>query len=272
MKKAALLAIVVLVIGIVAASCGGSGAGGGAVKITKDELINGVTASTEQASTYRFKMHIVLNEKGTSGGESGEVNLNYDSTGAFDKVDQEMQMDMNMSGSFKGAGEPEQMTGRMRIYWLGDTFYVGTQEDGSPEVWVKSDETETLRQSEDLMSQYVEIVRGADVKILGLEEVEGVTCYVAEIYPDMGKLLDLLGSQLGSNMPIPLTEDSIGNFLCKGWYAQDTFFPMKGYQEYDLNLEEGSDKLTGDVTASILLYDYNKPVSINLPPEAKQAK
>jgi hypothetical protein len=85
----------------------------------------------------------------------------------------------------------------------------------------------------------------------------------------MDKLLDLLGSQFGSSMPIPLTKDSISNFLCKGWYAQDTFLQMKGYQEYDFNSEEGSDKLTGHITASILLYDYNKPVSINLPPEAK---
>jgi branched-chain amino acid transport system substrate-binding protein len=234
---------------------------------TSDELINGVIAGIEKASTYRFEMNTALNAKGTSQGDYGELNFDSNSSGAVDKVDQEMQMEVNASGSFRGAPESEQWTGRMRTYAQDDTIYVGTQEDGSAEKWVISGATEAIWHSEDFLSKWAEIIRGADIKVLGTEKVEGISCYVAEIYPDLGKLLDLLGSQFGSSMPIRLKGEYMSNFLCKGWYAQDTFLPMKGYQEYDLNIREGSDNLTGHVTASLLFHDYNEPISIILPPE-----
>jgi hypothetical protein len=56
------------------------------------------------------------------------------------------------------------MTGRMRTYLLGGTIYVGTQEDGSAEEWVSSDATEALRQSADMLSKNVDIIRGAESK------------------------------------------------------------------------------------------------------------
>lgn len=269
MKKTVVLAIVVLVMGIVAAFCGGCSGGGGAAQITEEELIEGVTTSAEKASSYRFEIDGVIDMKGTSEGEYAEVSFIADGTGAADEVAREMQMDMNIRGNLKEAGEQERMTARLRMYLLGDTVYLGTQEDGGAEEWVTADATEALRQSRDLLSQNVDIVRGADVKVLGTENVKGVTCHVAEIHPDLDKLLDLMGSLYGSGMPIPLTSDTVSDFRCKGWYAKDSFFPMKLYQEYDLNFKEGADKVAGHITSNMVLYDYNKPVSIVLPPEAK---
>jgi hypothetical protein len=57
-----------------------------------------------------------------------------------------------------------------------------------------------------------------------------------------------------------------------GWFAKDTFFPMKYHQEFDMKADIEGDEATYHFIIDILFYDWNKPVSIELPPEAEEAE
>jgi hypothetical protein len=67
-------------------------------------------------------------------------------------------------------------------------------------------------------------------------------------------------------------------FSVKQWIARDTYLLCKAEIEMVLEMtpeamgfpdEEGS--LTMEIVISLLAYDYNQPVSIELPPEAENA-
>ena len=271
MKRAAILVILVLLIGIATAACGGSDSV--VVEISEQELIEGILASADEQETCRFEMDIDGGIKGTVEGEYGEIDLIVDSTGVIDVVDQEMQAYMSMTTKINVGGQRDQMTVPMRMYFLGDLGYIGAPEGpGQPEEWIKGDVSQELWESQELLSQQTELLRGAEVRLLKTESVKGTPCYVAEITPDMDALYELISSQLMATEDFGLTKDSITGYSAKGWYAKDTFFPMRSHVEYDVTIEVGSDTVTGSYKIDMLFYDYNKPVSIQLPSEAQNAQ
>jgi len=278
MKGMAILVVLVLLMGIAAVACGCGEDGivpltpeDGVMPLTPEELIEGVLASADAQETCRFEMNVNGNLKGTVGGEYGEVGVSVAYVGVLDVVDQEMQADITMTMDVSAAGQSQQMSIPMWMYFLGDMGYIGTQEPGQPVEWIKGDVSQELWESQEFQSQQIELLRGAEVEILGTQSVRGIPCYAAEITPDMEMLLEMVNSMLGSTAGLGLTTDSISNFKCTGWYAQDTYFPMRVYQEYDITIEEGSDRLTGHYTANMVFYNYNEPVSIQLPAAAQGA-
>lgn len=46
---------------------------------------------------------------------------------------------------------------------------------------------------------------------------------------------------------------------------------MRVLQEYEMDLETGGDSLRGHYVSEMTVYDYNNPVSIQLPAEAGDA-
>lgn len=271
MKRAAFLVMLVLLMGIAAVACGGGE--GGVVDITEQELIEAILASVDEQETYRFEMDLDGALKLTVDGEYSEMDSSVDYNGVIDTVDQEMQADMSMTMDSRAGGERERMTIPMRTYFVGDMAYIGAPKGpGQPEEWIKGDVSWELWESQQLLSQQIELLRGAEVRSLRTESVKGTPCYVADISPDMDVLLDMVNSLFGSVMGLGLTKDSISNFKYTGWYAQDTYFPMRSRVEYDLTFEEGDDRLTGHYTVDMVFSDYNEPLSVQLPPEAQDAQ
>lgn len=270
MKGMAFLVVLVLLMGIAAVACGGGECG--VVEITEEELIEGVVASVDAQETCRFEMDVDGNLEGTADGQSVKMTISMDYAGVIDNVDQEMQADMTMAMDLREGNQRQQMTIPMRMYFLGDMGYMGTQVPGQPEEWVKGDVSQELWESQEFLSQQIDLIRGAEVTILRTQSVRGTCCYVAEISPDMEMLLDMVSSLLGGGMGVELTTDSLSNFKYTGWYAQETYFPMQSRVEYDVTFEEEQDRVTGHYTANMVFYDYNKPVSVQLPPEAEGAE
>lgn len=270
MKKVAILVILVLLMGIAAAACGG---GGGAVDITDQELIEGILASIDAQETCRFEIDLDGSLEGTVEGEHGEMQMTINQTGAIDIPDREMQAEISMTTDTRVDGQQQEMTIPIRMYFLGDTGYIGAPPGpGEPEEWIKGAVSQELWEPQELLSQQIELIRGAEVKLLKTESVKGIPCYVAEISPDMDALFEVIRWQLRTTGDFGLTKDSISGYSAKGWYAKDTFFPMRSHVEYDVSIEVGSDTVTGSYKIDMLFYDYNKPVSIQLPSEAQNAQ
>ena len=270
MKRTALLVVLILLIGI-AAACGSGG--GGVVDITEEELVEGILASVYAQETCRFEIDLDGSMEGTVESEHSELDMTMNRTGAIDIVDREMQAQVSVTMEIRTDGQQQEMTTPIRMYFLGDTGYIGAPEGpGQPEAWIKGDVLQEPWAPQKPLSQQIELIRGAEVKLLKTESVKGIPCYVAEITADKDALFELLSSQLGTTGDLGMTKDSITDYSAKGWYAKATFFPMRSHVEYDVTIQVGSDTVTGIYKVDMLFYDYNKPVSIQLPSESQNAQ
>ncbi len=263
-KLFSVILVLSMLLAAVAWGCGGGG-------ITGQELIDGVIASADEQETVRYEMSMVYNMSGTVEGEYGEIDVSVDIDNLVDMADEEMQLDMTTTMSIRADTQTEE-TSTIKEYILGDMAYVGMVSPVAPTEWVKGDVPDDFWELENYVSQQVELLRGAEVEILGAEKVKGISCHVAEISPDMDKILEFMSAQLAQTLPMELTEDSISNYSLKGWYAKGTFFPMKTHQEFDFKFDVGADELVAHYVIDISMYDYNEPVSIELPPEAEEAE
>ena len=267
MKEKIFSAILVLSMLVAATACGS-----GEREITGDELIDGILASIENQESSRLEMGMDFTMSGTFDGEYSEIDYSMDANGVIDMVAQEMQLDMTMSTEVRARTQSEE-TITTKEYILDDMAYVGFVREGLPVEWVRGDVSEDWWESQDYVSSQIALVRGGEAVILGTETVKGIDCYIAEISPDMDELLEYISSQVEQEgLSVEITEDSISNYSQKGWYAKDTFFPMKSRQEFDMKVDIEGNEATYHFIIDTLYYDWNKSVSIELPPEAEEAE
>ena len=129
------------------------------------------------------------------------------------------------------------------------------------------------------------LIKTAEITVLGSEKVRGIDCYVLEVTPDMDKLWELAMQQsdvAGETLPDIADEvirDMFDDYSVKYYVAKNTYFLMRSAIDMTIELtpddlgfpgEEGS--MTMNITMDLLAYDYNLPVSIELPPEAEDAE
>lgn len=266
MSKKIISSALVLLMLVTAIACGS-----GEQQITGEELIDNVFASMENQETCRYEISMVYNMSGTMEGEYGEIDFEWEIAGVMDVQGREMLMDMNTYMNIRADTETEE-TSVIKAYILGDIAYVGLVSEVSPTDWAKGDVSEDFWEVQNYLNQQVELLHDAEVTIVGTEKVGGFSCYVAEISPDEDNLLSFMKERIEKNLPFEITEDSISNYSQKGWYAKDSFFPMKSHQEFDFTFDLGEDELTAHYIIEMLFSDYNKPVSIELPPEAEDAE
>lgn len=247
-----------------------------------DEIIANVTLA--EAETVSFDIDVPLSIKVVGGPEAGTMTASVVGSGVMDMVDEEMQMTMDMEMDIPDEGEQDISAA---IYFVDDWMYLGMDIPGFGEQWLKMEATEDIWQQQCPLEQQLALWEGAvEVKSLGSETVNGVECYVYEINPDMAALSDMLAEGT-SGMGMDLMDfsqfdlaDMYTELSVKEWLAQDSYLPMK--MEIKLVMEVGAedagatggdfDEMTIDVEVNMNFYDYNQPVSIQLPPEALEAE
>jgi hypothetical protein len=244
---------------------------GGGEKITGQELIERVLSNAAEQKTARYEMSMVYNMSGDVEGEYGEMDVSVELDGMFDMRDRKMHLDITSSTTTRADTQTEE-TRRVREYIFGDIAYIGMVSPAGNTEWVKGDVSEDFWELQNYVNQQVELLRDAEVEILGTEKVSGISCYVAEISPNMNKILELMRTQLEQALPLEITEDSVSNYSLKGWFAKDTFYTMRSLQEFDFTFDLGEDQLVAHYVIDVLIYDHNKPVSIELPAEAEDAE
>ena len=136
------------------------------------------------------------------------------------------------------------------------------------------------------LENYIELLKTAQVEVIGSEQVKGVDCYVLQLTPELAELyqtaMDPVGGigRAGMLPPVPeeLLQDMFHSFSVKQWIAKDTYFLMK--VEIDMDIESTPElmdylgeeaEMSIDITISFLAYNYNQPVTIVVPAEALEA-
>jgi outer membrane lipoprotein-sorting protein len=250
------------------------------------EIIDGVIESYDNIKTYQFELDMNMHATGEAEGEALEHTVMMDNSGTLDLENLQMKVDLT-------AGSGDEMIS-VESYIIDGMMYIRTDAIrpaalGEQPMWVKQEahvEIWERMSASSGIENYKDLLRTAQVEVIGSEKVGGIDCYVLQLDPEKAELyqtaMDPVGGigQAGMLPPVPeeLLQEMFSSFSVKQWVAKDTYFLAK--VEIDMNIEsttelmdylgeEGETSL--DITISFLAYNYNQPVTIELPPEAEEA-
>ena len=241
------------------------------------EIVDGVIESLDDIRTYQFDMDMTMDMAGEAEGEAFEVTMVMDSSGAVDVENRQMSMVATQNMSMPGQTEMEM---GMEMYIVGDMIYMLAEMPGMEAMWMKSEMPEGYWEQMSQVEYQIELLEAAQLEVIGSEMVEGVDCYVLQLTPDLEQLWQfyMQQAQVTGEVPEESLQDIFQTFSVKQWIDKDTYFLTKA--EIDMVMEltpedMGSPEEEGVMTMNIAMsfwgYDYNQPVSIELPPEAEEA-
>lgn len=281
MRKILALSLV-LVMALSFTACGGE------TLPTAEEIVDGAVQALDDIQSYEFEMDMALDMAAEYEGENVEMIMEADYSGALDLDNQQMRMGMDLN--VKMTGE-DAIDAAMELYLIDGIGYTMMDVPGEDPVWEKEDEIseadwEQVIEVLMLARPQIELLEASEVEVIGSESVKGVDCYVLKLTPDMEQLWETAGQQaaLGfteemgwPNLTGEVLDKASSSFSVKQWIAQDTYLLMKTTMDIDLELtaesmgmpeEEGTATIA--VVMNVLAYNYNQPVSIELPPEAEE--
>jgi len=254
------------------------GCNGGLPQGEIDQIIANAIAA--QFDTVRVDMDMTMTVEVVGGPDEGVVSLVLDFSGVADLVNGEMQGEANITTDIP-LTDAEDMSAE--FYLVDGWMYVKSNIFGTDDQWLKYEAGEDILQlQQDMISGHQELLQSAvEINYLRTETVNGIECYVFEIVPDMEALSEL--------SPEDIADMGFGDFDLADmfedlsvieWIAIDSSLPMR--VEVYLNVEMSPSDLGataedfGSETIVLAMvvnfYDYNEPVSIELPPEALGAE
>jgi len=239
-------------------------------------------AASSNVDTVKMDVSMSMEMSGSSGADSFNLTALETGTEWVRNAGKEMKANMDVSLDI---GILDKQNASVQIFVLNGWMYMGATLSGFGEQWVKSAMTDKYWQTQDQLAQQTEFLKTAvTVTLLGSEKVDGTDCYILQINPDMAAITEwFLSQQEQQSSGIDWSQidlsDIFKNYSIKAWIAKGSYLPIK--EEIELTLEmtpqdlgAGADE-TGKVTMSmngqVKFYDYNKPFTIELPPEAATA-
>jgi len=255
----------------------------GAKTPSAQEIVNGVIQSQNDVKTYQFDMGMTMAISGESDGESVQGTITMDADGACDLPNTQLRMQMNMTMDIT-APEVEEQAIEMEAYVIGNTVYMLANMEGISSGWMKSEaQAETWKEQMTQVESQAGLLQAADVELLGSEKIKGVDCYVLQVTPDLQKLWEIVMQQEALAMEVPqitpgAINDIFQSFSIKYWVEKDTYFLAKTDIQMKMELtpqamgiQDETGQVNLDMSMTLLAYDYNKAVTITLPPEAQNA-
>ena len=254
-----------------------------------EEIVDGAMEAMEDLRTCQFDMEMTMGMDGEAEGESIDMNVEMDLSGALDIENYQIHMEMAMNTAMVGEDDVDM---EAEMYLIGNMIYVMTDAMGMGPMWIKSEIPEELLEEipeeywepTELVELQSEFLEAFELEVTGSEQVDGIDCYVLEVTADIEQLWELIMHQVeATGMEIDdipeefegLLDEIFRSYSVKIWIVKDTYFFAKAEIELAIELTpeimDFPGEMTSDATLTILMYDHNQPVSIELPPEAEDA-
>lgn len=272
-----------------------------------EEVIENMLKAQADVKSYEMEMDADMNlvmdlpEEDMSMGVPNDINVKVTGTSVYDNTNKEMKMEIDADLAAPGE-DPIKMS--MAMYMVDGWMYMMMDMPMMSPQWMKQDMSDFgyFEQigSPAYTEAQMEILTSGDAVITGIEKVNGVKCYILEMKVDMAKMMKQItqnpelfsqampGFPDGEEMPdfaddeyremLDIFENVFDDFTMTSWVAKDTYYIMKSNiklhidinpQEMGFEDEEGS--VVMDITGNALMFNYDKSVSIILPPEAENA-
>jgi hypothetical protein len=244
------------------------------------KMVDAVLESLDDITTFQFDMDMTVDMSGETEGEAFEMTMAMDSGAEVDVENREMGMTLNMDMAVPDEGE---MKIGMEYYLIKDVLYMSTEGLEIDPMWMKLTMPEGTWEEMSQAGSQIELLKTAQVKVIGSEKVRGMDCYVFELTPDMEQLWQIAmqqsavgGAEMLPDVPEEFFQEMFRSFSIKQWIAKDTYYLTKAKMDMAIELtaeamevEEGG--MSMDIAQTLFIYDYNEPISVVLPPEAEEA-
>lgn len=250
------------------------------------QLYTDAIAASLNAETYKFEMNIAYDMEATGGTEPGKVNMVMNATGAYDQINKNMHMSMDMNMDAPEIEEGMQNMS-MEMYMYEENMYMKMDMPMVGEQWIKMPVSAEMAAAynSNMVGDQLELLEGAgEIEFLRYEVVDGSDCYVFKLIPDMQKIMEWVGQQqMGGEEfdfeSIKNISDVFKDLAYIIWIARDSGYMKK--MDASITMEATAeqfgakdgefDGMKMDMSMAIRMYDYDKPVTIVLPEEALNA-
>jgi hypothetical protein len=247
-----------------------------------EQMVNDILVANAEVNTCAFDMDMTATIEIAGGNNPVKTNMSGSGKGLVDSGNRKMFLSLDTTADVPDEGS---QTVNMETYMVNEWVYIKIASPLMDSNWMKMRMPEEMWESSNQLEQQRQMFEDAqEVNFAGTKNLDGVACYVVEITPD-AETTEAMLSQI--QMPeIPDVDFSQINFAdmikqmsYKVWVAKDDYLFRK--VEYHMIIEmlpenfgataEDFSKITEDIATGIVFYDYNKPVSIEVPAEALEA-
>ena len=250
-------------------------------------VIESASKGINAVTTYRLSRGIAVAKRITSNGMTQEYDLFTQSDMALDISARKMQME-NSFDTKQSTGQSEAAPVANSLFIVNDVVYIQGLFPDQPQQWAKTSVSEDYWRLQDQAKQLNGLLRLTSSAVLAPETVHSgslnIPCDVVQVDPDPDKLWALLLQQPGiETLQLPLQSPPgiafsqiIKNAKMKLWVAQASGFPVKA--ELTMSMQIGpavlaslTNDVSMDVSISMLFYDHNQRIPIELPKAAQDA-
>ncbi len=254
---------------------------GDTTTVNADEVVQKALAAQANLKTTRVVIDLDGSAQGTLNGSAFNATVEASINSAFDQTNKKMQASVSLDMTATGE---QPMAVDADIYVIDNCTYLkansiwmkqATEED----FWASFSQLDGFLSSDNFQTQ---ILSAVDAKYVKEEKVNGITCYLLELTPDISALQQMIANQpmmADSGIQLPDLEKIVKQQSFKVWIAKDTSFLAK--VEIDLTAEitpqtlglstNSSDNLTITLKLTVDASDFNQTLTIQLPDEAQNA-
>jgi len=272
-----------------------------------DEITESVLINSTEVKFYKYDMNMTVDMLTGNDTNVTEKTIKINGCGERDYVNESLWMAMNINVNTNETDTMLSMLGtiEMEQYLINNITYmkVDLGIPFMPAQWIKMKQpvvketyNESYLPSQDQLELLIMLLNSSNVTLLDDTVVDSTDCYLLKLELDVKKLLEFLMNQTTMGVAIPgfdnLTigdnsqeteignvSDEMGNSIdmmnmsLTGWIAKDTYFVMKAEATFDMatTSPDTEEEDTIAIDFNMRLYDYNVPVTIELPPEAEDA-
>jgi outer membrane lipoprotein-sorting protein len=253
------------------------GCGSPETKVTADEVVQDALAAQAGVSSSHAEIDIVATAEGTLDGKPLDAGLDATLTADVDWASKKMKADLGMNANYNGFNFPISMD----MYAVDNCSYMQMMFGLMADNWTKSELPMDFWFSQDQDNeQFIDgILQSTEAESLPNDTVDGVSCYVLQLTPDIEALQQMLSEEAATDEEMPDIASLISSLSIKVWVAKDTSYVTKIEIVLSAHLTgeamgdpESSDVLDISLTITMEMTDVNEPVSIELPAAAENAE
>ncbi len=241
------------------------------------QILDDAVSAVENAGSYKFVIETDSSFAVNTDSEEEDMSATMNITGTANLDDSEMQIsyDMNLSGYlFEDEEGLEAFHGE--IYILADWTYKKTDMPGDDQ-WIKIASDVSFDQYNVIVIELTLLELPENIEFIGFENFDGSECYVVKVIanPENTETWFYNHQMTANAIYWPEVEPYAGELAFTVWVDTDTSLIKKMDASMLIDFDDPADvpdfdTMTLDV--AMVLSDYNKPVTITLPDEARDAE
>jgi len=164
-----------------------------------------------------------------------------------------------------------------KIYILDTMEYIQSEKDSE---WIKFEVSKHKLDNENQIKEQMNLITGSEIKKVESNTLGNIDCYLLSIEPDKQSFWEVIMEQDEEHPLMRLLnldyEDVVKRINMEMWIEKKTFFPLKCIMKMQAVIEKQimkqPFKMTIDIKKTYCYYNYNRPLVIKLPDQAKRAK